>query len=105
MERDETRLSHQRIPSPISIHALRMERDIIPQILVKSIPISIHALRMERDDEDQRENENQMISIHALRMERDDPRAVVGGPKMGFLSTRSAWSATSDSLLFLAYRP
>ena len=100
----------------ISIHALRMERDIAERLEKRAKEISIHALRMERDSHHLFFLGQDQISIHALRMERDSagkssrrrrkdfyPRAPHGarhgsiGPMRSigaFLSTRSAWSAT-----------
>ena len=55
----------------ISIHALRMERDLAPSTTAENMSISIHALRMERDDIRRGTVPRRAISIHALRMERD----------------------------------
>ena len=57
----------------ISIHALRMERDLRGVALVDGQRISIHALRMERDFCAGWQMTTHTISIHALRMERDLP--------------------------------
>ena len=58
--------------SGISIHALRVEGDILLSFISHSNSISIHALRVEGDCEDYAGNFWQaMISIHALRVEGD----------------------------------
>ena len=60
--------------------------------------ISIHALRMERDVRTPREVYSRVISIHALRMERDHCRPSLVSRLGKFQSTRSAWSATRSFL-------
>ena len=57
----------------ISIHTLRMERDVIPIINGQTGHISIHTLRMERDAVIADTLIRPIISIHTLRMERDRP--------------------------------
>ena len=61
--------------------------------------ISIHALRMERDIEVHRFHLRYRISIHALRMERDSRSSRRCSRSWRFQSTRSAWSATRDETL------
>ena len=56
--------------------------------------ISIHALRMERDLQTLHIGNKIVISIHALRMERDEFPAASFVFIVKFQSTRSAWSAT-----------
>ena len=61
----------------ISIHALRVEGDGIPQQdLYKMVEISIHALRVEGDYTKSKSSKLQSISIHALRVEGDYRSAV-----------------------------
>ena len=55
----------------ISIHALRRERDIRVDDVMKTNAISIHALRRERDFGLDDALHFEFISIHALRRERD----------------------------------
>ena len=58
--------------------------------------ISIHALRMESDDEAYSKRLSKItISIHALRMESDHKQLIYKRPHLRFLSTLSAWRATS----------
>ena len=88
-------ISFSTLPFVISIHALRMERDIsllammlltasfqstrsawsatpLDSLHLQPGVISIHALRMERDNTADKQFTSLEISIHALRMERDD---------------------------------
>ena len=103
--------------SSISIHALRMESDTLCAMLWNVYGISIHALRMESDRNILRLYNTKNISIHALRMESDwntskiffaiwisihalrmesDGRVVAEIVlDSQFLSTLSAWRATS----------
>ena len=60
----------------------------------EALPISIHALRMERDCYVRPCLCGWVISIHALRMERDRERQEILFLLCRFQSTRSAWSAT-----------
>ena len=80
---------------PLSIHALRMESDFSPCVQNEdNTELSIHALRMESD----------VcvcvcvLSIHALRMESDDDATHAHQKYPRFLSTLSAWRATSTRL-------
>ena len=80
-----------------------MERDALGLAERKAFhPISIHALRMERDIEAVQDIRDYEISIHALRMERDLGDIGVVIDLIGFQSTRSAWSATLFLILRLA---
>ena len=97
MERDA--LLVNRLPiAAISIHALRMERDLTPvSISADGESISIHALRMERDYIGVEWENEPGISIHALRMERDPVKKELSRWTSEFQSTRSAWSATKKT--------
>ncbi len=81
----------------ISIHALREERDYAELIRkgLKTI-ISIHALREERDKFEGAHEAHNTISIHALREERDWILPSVTPIRAKFQSTRSARSATTS---------
>ena len=119
MERDSDDLIRYNLPSVISIHALRMERDQmmvlwrhrelnfypraphgarlfgklgISNIFIDFYPRAPHGARP--DDPFYRADPAR-ISIHALRMERDRRGGGNFGQSKKFLSTRSAWSATS----------
>ena len=58
-------------------------------------PISIHALREERDRALAGETAESLISIHALREERDAKIIILPIAHQTFQSTRSARSATA----------
>ena len=81
--------------SSISIHALRMESDTLCAMLWNVYGISIHALRMESDRNILRLYNTKNISIHALRMESDGRVVAEIVLDSQFLSTLSAWRATS----------
>ena len=82
------------VPS-ISIHALRVEGDPHNMYAIACTHfISIHALRVEGDSHTQDNGTSHGISIHALRVEGDTfdiPRYVKASL---FLSTPSGWRAT-----------
>ena len=80
----------------ISIHSLRMEGDLIPNINHSNTPpISIHSLRMEGDPEWLLYvSLCRSISIHSLRMEGDLPRFAFLDSSLEFQSTPSAWRET-----------
>ena len=79
----------------ISIHALRMERDIWTgrRNCRKQLFQSTRSAWSATADEQKRQGER-LISIHALRMERDDIASWCKRGQPIFQSTRSAWSAT-----------
>ena len=88
-------ISSRKFRDLISIHALRMERDVRQDgRRLDDAPISIRALRMERDGSREPLLSVPLISIHALRMERDSRNCCRFGWLELFQSTRSAWSAT-----------
>ncbi len=117
MERDVSEHGAPVVGGEISIHTLRMERDLVTTVEDGSITISIHTLRMERDATKAAENYCAYlfqstrsawsvtlgswqgyppfnISIHTLRMERDFMGAFDLKIPSAFQSTRSAWSVT-----------
>ena len=80
----------------ISIHALRMEGDRSSRRCSSCrCSISIHALRMEGDNGKSSPIILGPISIHALRMEGDGTTTQTLCWGALFLSTPSAWRATS----------
>ena len=88
----------------ISIHALRVEGDVItPAGVVYRVYISIHALRVEGDYKHFFNRFAKVkISIHALRVEGDDIPKADQANGDGFLSTPSGWRAT-DLSIYLWY--
>ena len=82
-------------PRPISIHALRMERDLPPRGGLRCSsnfnPRAPHGARHQGIGQ---RLVGGKISIHALRMERDHHVFLLFSHKSVFQSTRSAWSAT-----------
>ena len=112
----------------ISIHALRVEGDVIYIFIFVFVPsISIHALRVEGDPHNMYAIAcTHFISIHALRVEGDHPSAKSiskkfyfyprppGGGRLvvatgqatvvAFLSTPSGWRATLSTALHGAQR-
>ena len=103
----------------ISIHALRVEGDLIRSAIYSPLRISIHALRVEGDLSAANEADSKAISIHALRVEGDGLRFSVlqceikisihalrvegdrcpkapAHPHAAFLSTPSGWRATTQ---------
>ena len=79
----------------ISIHALRVEGDILLHYYTREIAyISIHALRVEGDAVIAYQMCNYVISIHALRVEGDRSLQALHVLSSRFLSTPSGWRAT-----------
>ena len=80
----------------ISIHALRVEGDILLHYYTREIAyISIHALRVEGDAAGQAQTAaTNAISIHALRVEGDSSFQSTRISRCLFLSTPSGWRAT-----------
>ena len=82
----------------ISIHALRVEGDILLHYYTREIAyISIHALRVEGDAVIAYQMCNYVISIHALRVEGDRSLQALHVLSSRFLSTPSGWRATEDA--------
>ena len=82
------------IENKISIHALRVEGDIMEYNQNQRPAISIHALRVEGDTDDSESTSEYAISIHALRVEGDKSYTMQQMQAVGFLSTPSGWRAT-----------
>ena len=80
----------------ISIHALRVEGDLVPALSYSLIcTISIHALRVEGDSASLALVAAFVsISIHALRVEGDAQQPTINVNNNTFLSTPSGWRAT-----------
>ena len=79
----------------ISIHALRVEGDLNPPLLEGlTYMISIHALRVEGDKQATDDEKLVHISIHALRVEGDKRAFWTLARRLKFLSTPSGWRAT-----------
>ena len=95
MESDNIYDYLQEMLDSISIHALRMESDRNILRLYNTKNISIHALRMESDWNTSKIFFAIWISIHALRMESDGRVVAEIVLDSQFLSTLSAWRATS----------
>ena len=68
----------------ISIHALRVEGDIPIHVLRDHVEISIHALRVEGDGVSGCDSQRGPISIHALRVEGDEDHKVIEAGKRNF---------------------
>ncbi|MGB0064009.1 MAG: hypothetical protein WBP85_06140, partial [Terracidiphilus sp.] len=60
--------------------------------------VSIHAPRVGRDAVDEIIRTYGVVSIHAPRVGRDSERTQEQAPVLMFQSTRPAWGATADSL-------
>ena len=83
------------IGNRISIHALRVEGDIMPKYnMLYKQEISIHALRVEGDLFNLNVWCEYKISIHALRVEGDTLCPYTAVHRHKFLSTPSGWRAT-----------
>ena len=110
-------VANGRASDGISIHALRVEGDLITYISYHMLEISIHALRVEGDRRTHKITElhtvflstpsgwratihrvyfllYQLISIHALRVEGDVGVFGINAIAFAFLSTPSGWRAT-----------
>ena len=83
----------------ISIHALRVEGDALRVRMGRSMrQISIHALRVEGDVSVLTFGLVAIISIHALRVEGDYRCGIIKCKDKKFLSTPSGWRATNPLL-------
>ena len=81
----------------ISIHALRMERDVSLSWYAQSLPFQSTRSAWSATDWIPRAQGDHQISIHALRMERDRLPPIISATRARFQSTRSAWSATHSN--------